>query len=74
MTSSLRLPNRLPRSRPGRCVKTISQGYPQAAGFSSEISSRQQSLSHGWKCPPKCVFSLWEETARWHQARDLRLT
>ena len=64
MTGSLRLPSRLQCSQPGDCVETISQGYPQTAGFSSEISSRQQSFSHGWNGPPKRVFFLWEKTAR----------
>jgi hypothetical protein len=64
MTGNPRLPTRLQCSRPEECVETISQGYAQTTGFSSEISSRQQSFSHGWKCPPKRVFFLWEKTAR----------
>jgi hypothetical protein len=64
MTGSPRLPTRLQCSRPEECVETISQGYAQTTGFSSEISSRQQSFNHRWKCPPKRVFFLWEKTAR----------
>ena len=63
MAGSRRLPNRLQRSQPMRCVETISQGYPQTAGFSSEISSRLQSFRHRWKCLVKRIFPLWEKNA-----------
>ena len=58
MAGSRRLPNRLQRSQPRRCVETISQGYPQTAGFSSEISSRLQSFRHRWKCLVKRISSV----------------
>src|SRR5262245_16799608 len=45
MTSRLRLPTHLSYSRPRRCPETISQGYPQTVGFSSEISSWCEAVS-----------------------------
>jgi hypothetical protein len=63
MAGSRRLPTRLQRSQPRGCVETISQGYPQTAGFSSEISSRLQSFRHRWKCLVKGIFPLWEKNA-----------
>ena len=44
-------------------METISQGYPQTAGFSSEISSRLESFRHRWKCPVKRLFPLCEKNA-----------
>jgi hypothetical protein len=74
MTSGRRLPNRLPRSRPGRCVETISQGYPQTTGFSSEISGWVRAYQRVRPIALTCVEAYlgrrWEKLVEHHVDND----